>query len=98
MAEIVAAALTSHAPLITGRPDIARPEQRERLYAGFQELGRRLAATRPDIIVMFVNDPKLVHFSYRRYMENIIRRNWGFEGTAIKLVFRGRTDEVPEDR
>lgn len=56
MAEIVAAALTSHAPLMTGRPDIARPEQRERLYAGFQELRRRFAAARPGLIVMFVND------------------------------------------
>ena len=63
MAEIVAAALTSHAPLITGRPDIARPEQRERLYAGFHELGRRLVATRPDIIVMFVND-HVQNFAY----------------------------------
>lgn len=56
MAEIVAAALTSHAPLITGRPDIARPEQRERLHAGFREVGRRLAATRPDVLVALVND------------------------------------------
>ena len=56
MAEIVAAALTSHAPLITGKPDIARPEQRERLHAGFREVGRRLAAARPDLVVMFVND------------------------------------------
>ena len=56
MAEIVAAALTSHAPLITGKPDIAKPEQREQLYAGFAELRRRVAAARPDLIVMFVND------------------------------------------
>jgi len=63
MAEIVAAALTSHAPLITGKPDIARPEQRERLYAGFHELGRRLAAARPELIVMFVND-HLQNFPY----------------------------------
>jgi aromatic ring-opening dioxygenase catalytic subunit (LigB family) len=56
MAEIVAAALTSHAPMITGKPEIARPEQRERLYAGFHEIGRRLAAARPDLLVMFVND------------------------------------------
>jgi hypothetical protein len=63
MAEIVAAALTSHAPLITGKPDIARPEQRERLYAGFHELGRRLAAARPEVIVMFVND-HLQNFPY----------------------------------
>ena len=63
MAEIIAAALTSHAPLITGKPDIARPEQRERLYAGFHELGRRLAAARPELIVMFVND-HLQNFPY----------------------------------
>jgi hypothetical protein len=63
MAEIVAAALTSHAPLITGKLDIARPEQRERLHAGFHELGRRLAAARPDLIVMFVND-HLQNFPY----------------------------------
>jgi hypothetical protein len=63
MAEIVAAALTSHAPLITGKPDIGRPEQREHLYAGFRELGRRLADARPELIVMFVND-HLQNFPY----------------------------------
>src|SRR2546426_1157141 len=56
MAEIVAALLTSHAPLITGKPEVSRPEQRDRLYGGFHELRRRLAAARPDLIVMFVND------------------------------------------
>ena len=56
MADIVAAALASHAPLVTGRPDVANPEQRERLYAGFREVHRRLAAARPDLLVMFVND------------------------------------------
>jgi len=63
MAQIVAAALTSHAPLVTGRPDVSRPEQRERLYAGFHELHRRLADARPDVIVMFVND-HLQNFPY----------------------------------
>src|SRR3989338_5733558 len=63
MAEIVAAALTSHAPLITGKPEIGKPEQRDRLYSGFHELRRRLAATRPDLIVMFVNE-HLQNFAY----------------------------------
>src|SRR2546428_1263462 len=63
MAEIVAAALAAHAPLITGKPEIARPEQRERLYAGFHEMRRRLAAVRPDLLVMFVND-HLQNFPY----------------------------------
>lgn len=63
MAEIVAAALTSHAPLVTGKPDVSKPEQRDRLYAGFREIQRRLAAARPDVIVMFVND-HLQNFPY----------------------------------
>ena len=63
MAEIVAAALVSHAPLITGRPDVSEPARRERFYAGYRELGRRLHAARPDVIVMFVND-HLQNFPY----------------------------------
>jgi hypothetical protein len=63
MAEIVAAALTAHAPLITGKPEVSRPAQRDRLYAGFHEAGRRLALARPDLLVMFVND-HLQNFAY----------------------------------
>ena len=63
MAELVAAALTAHAPLITGRPEVSRPDQRDRLYAGFHELRRRLAAARPDLLVLFVND-HLQNFAY----------------------------------
>src|SRR5260370_19660034 len=63
MAEIVAAALAAHAPLITGKPEIARPEQRERLYAGFHEMRRRLAAARPDLLVLFFSD-HLQNFPY----------------------------------
>jgi Catalytic LigB subunit of aromatic ring-opening dioxygenase len=63
MAEVVLAALTSHAPMITGRPEVSRPEQRDRLYDGFHELRRRLAASRPDLLVMFVND-HLQNFPY----------------------------------
>jgi GTP-binding protein len=48
----------------------------------------------PPTFVLFVNDASMVHFSYRRYMENVIRRNFGFQGTAIRLVFRGRGDET----
>ena len=63
MAHVVAAALASHGPLVTGRPDVGKPEQRDRVYAGFRELGRRLAAARPDVIAMFVND-HLQNFPY----------------------------------
>ena len=47
----------------------------------------------PPTFVFFLNDASAVHFSYRRYMENVIRRTFGFKGTAIKLVFRGRADK-----
>lgn len=40
MARIVAAALVSHGPLVTGRPEVSKPEQRERVYAGVEELPR----------------------------------------------------------
>jgi GTP-binding protein len=44
----------------------------------------------PPTFVFFLNDASQVHFSYKRYMENVIRRTFGFRGTAIRLVFRGR--------
>ena len=48
------------------------------------------ADVRPPTFVIFVNDTNLLHFSYRRYLENTIRRQFDFEGTAIQLVFRDR--------
>jgi hypothetical protein len=53
---IVAAGLTSHAPNITARPTIPDMDQRRRFVAGVEELGRRLAAARSDVVVFFVND------------------------------------------
>jgi GTP-binding protein len=38
--------------------------------------------------VMFVNDPDLLHFSYRRYLENRLRERFGFSGNPIRLVLR----------
>ncbi len=46
-------------------------------------------AVDPPTLVFFVNDSRLVHFSYQRYLENRIREHWGFEGTPILLRFRG---------
>jgi GTP-binding protein len=48
------------------------------------------ASIRPPTFVFFANDASLLHFSYRRYLENVLRRKFGFEGTAIKLEFRSR--------
>src|SRR6266550_3258695 len=49
-------------------------------------------ATTPTF-VFFVNDPELVHFSYRRYLETQLRQAFGFEGTPIRMVFRKRGEE-----
>ncbi len=50
------------------------------------------AEVRPPTFVFFANDASLLHFSYRRYLENMLRRRYGFEGTAIKLEFRSRSE------
>jgi hypothetical protein len=42
----------------------------------------------PPTFVIFVNDKDLVHFSYKRYLENRIRAHYPFEGTPIQLIFR----------
>jgi GTP-binding protein len=51
------------------------------------------AAVDPPTFVFFVNDPQLVHFSYRRYIENQIRRHYSYVGTPLRLVFRRRDRE-----
>jgi len=50
------------------------------------------AQTRPPTFVLYVNAPALLHSSYRRYLENFIRKAFGFKGTAIKLIFRSRAE------
>jgi GTP-binding protein len=47
----------------------------------------------PPTFVFFVNDTRLVHFSYERYLENQIRRQYSYLGTPLKLVFRPRGKE-----
>jgi len=43
--------------------------------------------SQPATFVLEVNDPKLVHFSYRRYLENKLRQGFGFRGVPLKLIF-----------
>lgn len=50
-------------------------------------------ATVPPTFVIKVNDPELVHFSYERYLENVLRKNFEFAGTPIKIYFRKNKDE-----
>ena len=48
------------------------------------------AAIAPPTFVFFASDASLIHFSYRRYLENRLRETFGFDGTPIRLVFRDR--------
>ena len=61
--------------------------------------GRRLkiyyatqVAVKPPTFVVFVNDKKLMHFSYVRYLENRIRDAFGFQGTSLKFIIRERKE------
>ena len=47
----------------------------------------------PPTFVFFVNDERLVHFSYERYLENQIREHFKFEGSPLRLIFRGHEEK-----
>lgn len=49
---------------------------------------------KPPSFVLFVNDVELAHFSYIRYIENQIRRNFNFEGTPIKIEVRAKSQKM----
>ena len=62
--------------------------------------GRRLriyyitqVSVKPPTFVMFVNDKKLTHFSYTRYIENQIRSTFGFRGTPVRFIYRERKEK-----
>ena len=48
----------------------------------------------PPTFILFVNDEKLMHFSYKRYLENCLRKAFDFSGTPIKLITREKRDDV----
>ncbi|MCL2455963.1 MAG: ribosome biogenesis GTPase Der [Defluviitaleaceae bacterium] len=50
------------------------------------------ASVKPPTFVLFVNDSKLMHFSYTRYLENKIREAFGFDGTPIHFVVRDKKE------
>ncbi|WP_340024457.1 ribosome biogenesis GTPase Der [Paenibacillus sp. FSL K6-1096] len=61
--------------------------------------GRRLrinyvtqVAVKPPTIIVFVNDPSLMHFSYERYLENKIRAAFNFDGTPIRIFTRRKSE------
>ena len=51
------------------------------------------AGVKPPTFIVFVNNPEIFHFSYQRYLENQLRKNFGFEGTPIRFITRTRGEE-----
>lgn len=51
------------------------------------------ASVDPPTFVFFVNDTELLHFSYKRYLENTLRKAFTFRGTPIRLVVRNRKED-----
>lgn len=71
-------------------PPTSRGGRQGRLYYGTQ------VATRPPSFTLFVNDPKLFGETYRRYVERQIREGLGFDGSPIKLFWRGKQERDAE--
>ncbi len=67
--------------------------------------GRRLriyyatqVSVKPPTFVLFVNDPELMHFSYKRYLENYFRKSFGLDATPMRLIVRAKTKEEQTPR
>ncbi len=73
-----------HAPLAHGR--------RVKFYFATQ------VSTRPPCFVVFTNQPDSIHFSYERYLINQFREAFGFNGTPLRIIFRGREKNSPSRR
>lgn len=71
--------------LVTPAP--ARNGKRFRIYYATQ------VGTQPPTFMLSCNDPNLLHFTYRRFIENQLRQSFDFEGTPIHLVVRKKVSE-----
>lgn len=61
--------------------------KRLKIYYGTQ------VSTRPPTFVIFVNNKELFHFSYERYLVNQIRKEFGLEGTPVRIIAREKSDK-----
>jgi len=74
---VIAAAVDAHQPpVVMGR--------RLKIYYGTQ------VSVKPPTFALFVSKPEGIHFSYERYLTNKIREAFGFNGTPLRLLFRGK--------
>lgn len=65
-------------------PPTTRQGRQGKIYYGTQ------VSSRPPAIALFVNDPKLFNDNYRRYIDGQVRKSLGFQGTPVKLMWRGK--------
>jgi GTPase len=77
--EVLEDAMSWHSPPTT------RQGRQGRIYYGTQ------VTAQPPSFALFVNDPKLFGESYRRYIEKQFRKNLGYDGTPIRLLWRGKS-------
>lgn len=61
--------------------------KRLKIYYGTQ------SDVKPPTFVIFVNNMELFHYSYERYLENQLRKSFGFEGTPIRFIHRERDEK-----
>jgi GTP-binding protein len=73
------AQMALQAPMIAGK--------RLRIYYGIQ------SGVQPPEFLLFVNNEKLLHFAYERYLENQLRKAFGFEGTPLRLTLREKSEK-----
>lgn len=76
--EVIKEAITWH------NPPTSRQGKQGKIYYGTQ------VKNQPPTIALFVNDPKRFNENYRRYMERQFRQHLGFQGTPIRIVWRGK--------
>jgi len=69
------------------QPAPARAGRQLKIYYGTQ------VRSDPPTFMIYVNDPRLLHFSYLRFLENRIREEYGFLGTPIRIVAKGRGEK-----
>ena len=77
--DVVQQAVTAHSPPRIG-------SKRLRVLSATQ------SGVSPPTFVFLVNDPRLVHFSYRRFLENRLREAFGFTGNPFRLIFKTRSE------
>ncbi len=51
------------------------------------------ASVKPPTFILFVNDYELMHYSYERYIQNNLRKSFGFEGTPLRFIIREKNKE-----